>query len=43
VLTSARNGDDFGKHRMATCAASGFITKAELSGAAVSAVLGGTA
>ncbi len=43
VLTSARNADDFGKHRMATCAASGFITKAELSGAAVSAVLGGTA
>jgi DNA-binding NarL/FixJ family response regulator len=43
VLTSARNADDFGKHRMATCAASGFITKAELSGAAVSAVLEGTA
>jgi DNA-binding NarL/FixJ family response regulator len=43
VLTSARNADDFGRHRMATSAASGFITKAELSGAAVSAVLEGSA
>lgn len=43
VLTSARSADDFGKHRMAMSAAGGFITKAELSGTAVAAVLGGTA
>lgn len=43
VLTSARSADDFGKGRVTTCGAGGFIAKAELSGAAVSAVLGGTA
>ena len=43
VLTSARNADDFGKHRVATCGAGGFIAKADLSGAAVSAVLEGSA
>jgi DNA-binding NarL/FixJ family response regulator len=40
VLTSTRDHTDYGA-RVATCGARGFIPKAELSGAALHALLGG--
>ncbi len=40
VLTSSRDGADYGR-RIAECGACGFVPKAELSGAAIAALLAG--